>query len=60
MYVYHRFSLYYYSNFEFKEGTAKETKLTVETSSDKRMAMKEFDDDDNAETPPLELLIRTK
>ncbi len=57
---YCRFSLYYYSNFEFKEGTAKETKLTVETSPAKGMVMREFDDDDNDENPPLELLIKTK
>jgi len=55
-----RFFLYYYSNFEFKEGTEKETILTVEIETNKGNVLRPFDDDENEEVPPLELLIRTK
>jgi len=58
--LFSRFSLYYYSNFEFKEGTAKETKLTVEISLAKGVSLKDFDDEENEEVPQLEQLIRTK
>ena len=58
-FIFFRFVLYYYSNYEQKEKEGKETKLTIATFDKKEMRNSEIDQED-WEEPQLESLIKTK